>query len=355
LGAASLYFNPERNASYLALNPTPGRSAATYFGPIPGDAFETFKLEARYVAKLREDYAANVPSQIELMLRTGDVKLRERALRIMTAGLAADIDAETRAYHVPKFKELAATLEGEDVTPLRAAIAQTEQRIDELTVTLPDEDYSPGNDELARQGKLSDWMKPGVLVPDAAWGEAVKGLRAAAVFSTTQPKLGQKVSVWLIVQNTSDREIRFGCSDVMQNARARVLRADGKEVQMKSIFSTGLPPVERHRLKPGERLTLAKKQLVFEDKKGTGEAGFGGGNIADGPGEFRVRYESILTPVTSWSRGADGLMHKTLPAKGEWTGWLSSAETKMIAQPDVEVAPGSSDSPREGTRPTKFP
>src|SRR4030095_13324510 len=103
-----------------------------------------------------------------------------------------------------KFKELAATLEGEDVAPLRAAIAQTEQRIEEMTATLPDSDYNHGNDELARQGKLQDWMKPAVAVPDAAWGEALNGLRAAAVFSTTQPKLGQEVSVWLLVENISD-------------------------------------------------------------------------------------------------------------------------------------------------------
>jgi hypothetical protein len=50
-----------------------------------------------------------------------------------------------------------------------------------------------GNDEVARQGKLEDWMKPGLAVPGAAWGKALNGLRAAVVFSTTEPKLRQQI------------------------------------------------------------------------------------------------------------------------------------------------------------------
>src|SRR5262245_26627543 len=50
LGAAWLTFNSQRNASYL--NKVPGENAATYFGPIPGDAFELFKLEERFIAQL---------------------------------------------------------------------------------------------------------------------------------------------------------------------------------------------------------------------------------------------------------------------------------------------------------------
>ena len=101
---------------------------------------------------------------------------------------------------------------------MRAAIAQTEQRIEDLTATLPDTEYSPGNEELARQGRLQDWMKLGGPVPSEAWGKPVQGLRAAAVFSTTRPKLEDEVTVWLLVENVGDREIRFGCSDVTQGA-----------------------------------------------------------------------------------------------------------------------------------------
>ncbi len=354
LGAAWLYFNPERNASYLYVNPTPGRGNATYFGPMAGDAFETFKLEARFITKLRQDYADNVPNVVELMLRTDDAKLRECALRIMTAGLAPDIGANTRAYHVAKFKELAAILNGDDVAPLRAAIAQTERRIEELSVMIPDSDYQPGNDELARQGKLQDWMSPAVVVPASAWGGSQNGLRAAAVFSTTESKLGQEMSVWLLVGNISDKEIRFGSSDVMQDAHARVTRADGTNVELKSTWLTGMSPIQRHKLRPGERLTLAKKSLIFDDRNSTNAAGFGGNRVAAGPGEYSVRYESILTTGMAWERQDDGLMHRTLPAKGEWSGRLTTAETTIViaGEPAAANAPGeraAAPAPRKGT------
>ena len=326
LGAAWLSFNSESNVYYL--NKVPGENAAVYFGPVAGDAFEKFKLEERFLATLCKDGAPemDVEYRLALMVRTGDAKLRARALRVMTAALAPDISTRTRIYHVAKFSELAAGLEGDDAAPLRAAIAQTERQIEESKVTLPDSAYAPGNDELARQGKLKDWMKPGVAVPDAAWGEAVDGLRAAAVFSTTEPKLGQEVGVWLLVENTSDRVIRFGCSDVVQGAEARITGADGKEVPVRRSWYTGLSPIVRHKLKPGERVTLAKKQLVFDAKNAGGQAGFGAGRVEDGPGEFRVRYEFSLS---------GGLV------KGEWGGRLTTGETKMVvsAQPDAAPAP----------------
>ncbi len=347
LGAAWLYFNPERDASYLYLNTTPGRGNATYFGPIAGDPFELFKLEDRFITALRKDHAGEFSDRLDLMLRTGDAKLRERALRIMTAGLAPDISAEVRAYHVSKFKGLAATLDGDDVAPLRAAVAQTEQRIEELSVALPDSDYQPGNDELARQGKLKDWMKPTAAVPDSAWGESLNGLRAAAVFSTTTPKLGQEVSAWLLVENVSEKEIRFGSSDVMQDAQVKIARTDGTNVEVKSTWFTGMSPIQRHKLRPGERLTLAKKSLTFDDKNNTAGAGFGGNRAATDPGSYRVRYESILTTGMAWERQDDGLMHRTLPAKGEWSGRLTTAETKFViaGQPAANEAEPKLDTP----------
>jgi hypothetical protein len=329
LGEAWIYFNADRTLYYL--NKVPGENAATYFGPINGDAFEVFKLEERFIKLLRGDSASDVSDRIAPMLRTDNHKLRERALRIMTAGLASDIPGETRFYHVARFAQLAAELEGDDVAPLRAAIAETEKRITELTMTFPDSDYSPGDDELARQGKLKDGMKPGTAVPAAAWGEAVNGLRAAAVFSTTAPRLRQDISVWLLVENASTQDIRFACSDVIQSAHPRITDANGKEVQAAGSFYTGLSPIVRYKLRPGERVTLTKKSLAFGNKNDAGNAGFGGNRAAAGPGEYRVRYESVLATGSAWSRQEDGLMHRTMPAKGEWSGYLgATAETKII-------------------------
>ena len=339
LGEAWVTYNPERSAAYL--NKVPGENAATYFGPVAGDALEIFKIEARFITTLRKDYAGDVMYRLELMLRTGHEALRERAVRIMTAGLAPDITAEVRANHVPKFKELAAGLEADEGAPLRAAIAQTEARIEELTATLPDTEYSPGNEELARQGRLQDWMKADRPVPAEAWGKPVQGLRAAAVFSTTRPKLEDEVTVWLLVENAGDREIRFGCSDVTQGARIRVARPYQMALDVKTAWYTGMSPIQRYKLKPGERVTLAKKHVVFGASKSTGDPGFGGARVPHGPGEFLVHYESVLSTGMAWQREDDGLMHRTLPAKGEWSGWLNTGETRLVVAGEPEPAPAA--------------
>ena len=324
LDAGWVAYNAERGVFYLFK--MPGENPASYFGPVTGDAFEVFKLEERFIAKLRESYAPDVEYRLALMLRTGEEKLRERALRIMTAGLATDIRRQTRVMHLARFRELIDGLAGDDVAPVRAAIVKLEKDIEDSKVTLPDSAYSPGNDELARQGKLLDWMKPGVAMPDAAWGEALHGLRAAAVFSTTKPKPDQEISVWLLVENASDKEIRFASSDVMQDAHPEITRADGTEIRARQSFYTGLTPIRHHKLGPGERLTLAKKTLVFEGKDNTKSPGFGANRVAAGPGEYRVRYENILGTTSN--------------AKGEWSERLTTAETKIVVTgPDEGARP----------------
>jgi hypothetical protein len=322
LDAGWVAFNAERGVFYLFS--VPGENAASYFGPVMGDAFEVFKLEERFITKLRESYAPDVEYRLALMLRTGDEKLRERALRIMAAGLATDIRVQTRVMHLARFREITDGLEGDDVAAVRAAIVKLEKDIEDSKVTLPDAAYSPGNDELARQGKLLDWMKPAVAVPDAAWGEALDGMRAAAVFSTTAPKPDQEISVWLLVENASDKEIRFASSDVMQDAHPKITRADGTEIRARSSWYTGLTPIRHHKLRPGERLTLAKKILVFVEKDNARSPGFGSNHAAAGPGEYRVRYENILGTTSN--------------AKGEWCERLATVETKMVVMGTDEGA-----------------
>jgi hypothetical protein len=321
VGAGWVAFNAELNVSYFFK--VPGENAASYFGPIGGDAFELFKLEERFITRLRESSApeADVEYRFTLMMRTGNEKLRERALRIMTAALAPEV--RPRVSYLGRIKELTDGLEGNDVAPVRAAMVQLEKSIEDSKVTLPDSAYSSGNDELARQGKLLDWMKPGVAVPDAAWGEPSNGMRAAAVFSDTEPKPDEEISVWVLVENASDKEIRFASSDVMQDAFPKITRADGTEFRARHSWYTGLTPIRHHKLRPGERLTLAKKTLVFEDKDNAKSPGFGSNRVAAGPGEYRVRYENILGTTSN--------------AKGEWCERLITGETRIIVAGEAKA------------------
>ena len=253
LGEAWILYNPVREVSYL--NKVPGENAASCFGPVRGDAFEVFKLEERMIAGLCKDYEMDREYRLRRMLRSGHPKMRERALRIMTAALAPDVNLKVRTFHVGSFRESISELKGDDVPPVLAAIQQTEKQFADSIPTIPDDQYSPGNDALEKQGKLKDWMKVSVPVPDSAWVEAVKGLRAAAVFSTTTPKAGEKISVWLLVENASDHDPRLSTHDVIQTARASIKRPDGTAVQEMSGWHTGLSPIVRHKLKPGERVT----------------------------------------------------------------------------------------------------
>jgi hypothetical protein len=140
-------------------------------------------------------------------------------------------------------------------------------------------------------------------------------LRGAAVFSTTTLYVGEKISVWLLVENTSDHDIRFSTSDPIQNGHARIKLLNGKTIEEKGSWYTGLSPIERHKLKPRERLTLAARKLVFENAANQKGIGFGEGRVEAGAGEYRVHYDPVM--VTGGS------------GKNEWTGRLISGETRV--------------------------
>jgi hypothetical protein len=343
LSGAWLVYNPNLGVSYL--NKVPGENEASYFGPIKGDPFVQFRLEERMIADLTKAYAPDAEYRLKLMVRSGHPKMRERALRIMTAVLAPAVPLDLRFTYIGTFRDVLSTLKGDDAAAVQVLIQQAVKRDEELVVTLPDDVYAPGNETLEKQGQLKDWMKLPGPVPAEAWGEPVEGLRAAAVFSTTTPNPGDKVDVWLLVENKSDHEIRFASHDVMQTARAAVKNADGKEISVGRSWFTGLSPILRHKLRPGERLTLAKKSLVFAGEKEAGNAGFGEERAATGPGEYRVHYESVLATGTSWSHDrATGEARRTTPAKGEWSGRLATGETKVR----VTAKPADGPPPEKG-------
>jgi len=308
-----IIYNPTRNVFYL--NKVPGEDQASNFGPVKGDPFDMFKLEERYISKLRNDYVVSPDEmyRLRLMVRSGHPKLRERALRIVTAVLAPEVSENARAFNIGEFRKLVDGLTGEDVAPALAAVQRTEKDIEEHRPVIPDDQYSPGNDTLEKLGKLQDWMKLPGPVPDSAWGPPLNGMRAAAVFSSVAPEVGAKMDVWLLVENVSDHEIKFASWDVMQNAQAGVKREDGADIKVPFSFSTGLSPTHRHKLQPKERLTLARKSLAFDNGQGTESLGFGGSRAVAGAGKYRVRYESVL-----------GSGHM---AKGEWSERLSTGDT----------------------------
>jgi hypothetical protein len=312
-------YNPTLKRSYL--NKVPGENEGSYFGPIDGDPFDLFKLEERYIEKFRDNYAPDEMYRIRLMLRSGNPKLRERALRIIMAALAPEVKYSARAAHVAEFRKALEEHKGADLEPVFAAIQATEKAIDDATPTYPDEAYAPGNETLEKLGKLKDWMKLPGPVPDSTWGEPLNGMRAAAVFSPVIAEVGAKISVWLVVENVSDHQIKFALHDVIQMAHAKVKAQDGTDVKVTFGWATGLSPIYRHRLQPKERLTVVQKTLFF-DKDGEG-VGFGQDRVVAGVGEYQVKYREVLGNGT---------------AKGEWGGRLTTGETKIMVAPKAAAA-----------------
>ena len=313
-------YNPTLEKSYL--NKVPGENESSYFGPIDGDPFDLFKLEERYIEKFRSNYAPDEMYRIRLMLRSGNPKLRERALRIIKAALAPEVKYSARAANVAEFRKALEGHEGADLAPAFAAIQATEKAIEDATPTYPETAYEPGNESLEKIGKLKDWMKLPGPVPESAWGEPLNGLRAAAVYSPVIAEVGAKISVWLVVENVSDHPIKFALHDVIQSAHAKVKMQDGTEAKVNYGWATGLSPIYRHRLQPKERLTVVQKTLFF-DKEGEG-VGFGQDRVAAGIGEYQVKYGEVLGNGT---------------AKGEWGGQLATGETKIKITAKASLPP----------------
>ena len=71
------------------------------------------------------------------------------------------------------------------------------------------------------------------------------------------------------------------------------------------------PGNEHHRLKPGERLPLAKKRFLFDNKDGAKDIGFGGNRANTPPGRILVNVMD--------SAGKNPIQE--LRAFGRWRWW----------------------------------
>jgi hypothetical protein len=316
---AWIILNPTLNVFYL--NKVPGENETSNFGPVKGDPFDMFKLEDLYLSKFRENYAPDEMYRIRLMLRSGNPKLRERALRVIKAALAPEVKLSARTANVHEFRTALEEHKGEDLEPVFAVIKETEKAIYDAMPVYPDDQYAPGNDALETQGKFKDWMKLPGPVPGTAWGEPYNGLRAAALFSPVTAEVGGTITVWLVVENVSDHQIKFAIHDIQQSARAVVKRQDGSDVKVTSTLYTGLSPIYRHRLQSKERLTVGQVTLVFNDDAAA--AGFGESRAIADAGEYRVKYGSVLGNGT---------------AKDEWGGHLTTGETKITISAKAAAA-----------------
>lgn len=292
------------------------------YGPFEGDPFETFRLEEKMAAKMADDaHAGDDLYRIKLMLRNGDRHLMARAFRLMNVALGDDVPPQVRANYLPQFRkhleEFAEQIAAqpaaiEDASKLAARLDVVAKLIDDLTLEFPREEYS---------GPKPDVM---ATVPADAWGDVVNGLRFAAAPESRNVRLGEAIKVHLVVENVSDRDIKFSAIDLMQSPRAEMLGKDGEAIPLSQSWFSGLAPIERFWLRPKERIVLASPTVKFASAA-EDIAVFGQSLAVVGAGEHRLRYTMHLSGGSAWVRQDDGVMRRTLPAKGEWEGMLTSA------------------------------
>jgi len=307
------------------------------YGPFAGDPFERFRLEPIIAARLRAGYAPNDLLSMGRMLKTQNATLSKRALRLAEAAIECkdspiveNVSREIRQI----LNGNATTIEKLDLQAEKLALEQklaaAETELEKLVVEFPGAEYAkPADSKNALPA----------AIPQETWGKAVNGLRAAAVPQQNTVTRGAELPVALVIENTSDHDIKFSFSDVLQSARAEVQDSNGRQIQGSFTWFSGWAPVQRFGLKPGESVALATVSLKFADKNG-GNPGIGCTQIIDparggaATSEYRIRYSVPLATGSSWRRGEDGVMRRISPAKGEWNGTLTSefVSVKVAAQ-----------------------
>ena len=301
------------------------------YGPFDGDPLERLGVQAMMRKSLQAQYNPDYLYRIRLMLRTRDRQLAERAAELLRAVLLRPGDAsELSAYmgsvksiieeHSATWKEAGLEAKGAELTGL---LQSTLERLESLVVELPDDDYMAAGDVKPQPPKKID---------KGAWGQPVNGLRLAIEIDPDSAPVGAKMQVNLVVQNVSHREIRLGEYDLRQSAEADVRSTSQNQLKTRRSFFTGRSRIRRFRLKPQEMAVISQVSVqVVENLEDAQRAP--GCTLIHSPNEkrlrnqvFLVRYRIRFGQVISWGRNDEGVMVRVLPAKGEWTGELSSGQ-----------------------------
>jgi hypothetical protein len=299
------------------------------YGPFAGDPFERFRLEPVIAARLRAGYSPNDLLSIGRMLKTQNATLSKRAMRLSQAAIEcrdwAIVENVIREIR-QRLDDNAATIDKLDLQAEKLALEQNisaaEAELEKLVVEIPEAQYPRPADS---KNKLP------AAIPQEAWGKAVDGLRAAAVPKQNSMTLSTDLPLTLVVENTSDHDIKFSFSDVIQSARVEVQSSQNQPLQADTSWFSGWAAVERVLLKPGESVALARVSVKVVSQRPGGDIGAIGRSLviddhrgAAASAAYQVRYTVPLATGSSWHRGEDGVMRRISPAKGEWKGTLTS-------------------------------
>ncbi|MBL7152124.1 MAG: PD40 domain-containing protein [Phycisphaerae bacterium] len=105
---------------------------------------------------------------------------------------------------------------------------------------------------------------------ELVWGEEVNGLRAAVEFLPDKPQysFGEKIDLRFHIQNVSDRTIQFISEAWRQDNDATIEDRDGNMQTVPGTWYSGVGPIDRYYLKPGEKVVIDSYDLgIARDRK----------------------------------------------------------------------------------------
>lgn len=328
---AMFYYLPLKARFYLRYPLAQGRGGAQqtqFYGPFEGDPFQMMKIDELYASRLAGDgsdlrHVSNYALGIRRLLVSGDMGLALRGLRMIDQFIDSNLPMSSKDSHLAAFlATLGETSDAirafglnDDLTRTNRKIDALREQIADLTTEIPADQYAP-----AAQGKTPVPAE----IPAQNWSAPVDGLRTAAVLSATTFPMNQSIDVFLVLENVSDRDIRFSTnSGIVQDVAAQVKRPDGTTVNASRAFFTGMSSIVRYVLKPGERLVLAKPSVSFVNRTSNPASSFGGSRVIAPEGDYTVAYTFNFGMGSRWER-VNGVSMRTSPGKGEWRGTLTT-------------------------------
>jgi hypothetical protein len=318
------------------------------YGPYAGYPLDRMNLERVMADRLQAQYSPDDINRIRQMFKTQNSKLIGRAMLLMQAAIDCK-EPSTAEIYLREIEQIAkansATIEKLDLkaesAKLDESIAAKRKMLDELVASFPDTAYASAE---RPQFKLPE-------IPPGAWGKDVNGLRAAAVPVQKSVALKTELPFDIVLENTSDHDIRFSFRDMMQSVLPEIQDSKGKNIVVGRTFFSGWAAIQRFILKPNERLAVARVTIQPVTKREGVNPNIGctllvDKNLADAPAtEYRIKYEVPIATGTSWSGGEDGVMRKISPAKGEWNGTLTT--------PLIDIKVTNDEKPADGDKPVQ--
>ena len=308
-----------------------GAKTTRLFGPIDGEPFAMLKLEPEMIEKIKSGEGHDVPYRLKLMLKTEDQSLVRRAFRVlyrMTERNIEGYELEDNVKQVQRIstdyrKQLESHIRAEQLKRLDEKLAVAQAKIDSLVKEFPTEDY--------KRAKNVEPVVP-ATIDKSWWGEPVDGLRMALVpHESASSDYGKAIWVLVIVENTVKTPIKLSVSDVTQSVQLQALLPNKKSVRPNSVWHSGIAPIERFLIPPGERMVLGKFGLTAAEDRAAAE--FGVSVVTEKPIDGKLPLDLTCTlPIgygSAWSRDADNIMRRVSPAKGEYVGLLTTGKLKL--------------------------